>query len=224
MRHRSDYIQAGFRIFSEKSFGSASISFILSTLGVSKGCFYHHFKSKGDFFQAVFIEARNYFYGRCFDELGGINNPVEKLKRLIINFHDTFRIKDDAHPQAWLLLRVIIDRKDSTLDLSGEAFSFIWLLKSFIHNCLDEAEGEGRLTGDIDYCQSAEIITTSLVGFIVLSSGGNSRVTIEQSLRSVLRYVDSLKRNAAEVKPVASFRRFHYVEGSCKCSERTRYF
>jgi AcrR family transcriptional regulator len=50
---RNSILNASVKLFSERGFNAASVDDICAEAGVSKGAFYHHFKSKHDLFMAL---------------------------------------------------------------------------------------------------------------------------------------------------------------------------
>ena len=51
--HKEDIIQSGYDLFYEKGYGVTGISEITDRIGIPKGSFYNHFKSKEEFGVAV---------------------------------------------------------------------------------------------------------------------------------------------------------------------------
>ncbi len=51
--HKQDIIQSGYELFYDKGYGVTGISEITEKIGIPKGSFYNHFKSKEEFGIAV---------------------------------------------------------------------------------------------------------------------------------------------------------------------------
>ena len=65
---RKKILDAGFRVFQEKGYESSTILDIVDNMdGLTRGAFYHHFKSKEEVLSAI---CERYFYA---------NNPFEKV-------------------------------------------------------------------------------------------------------------------------------------------------
>ncbi len=81
---RKALIRAGLVSLTERGFSDVSVDEILSASGTSKGTFYHHFKSKADYGQAL-IEAYDiYFAGKLDRWLTDASlPPIERLKSFI---------------------------------------------------------------------------------------------------------------------------------------------
>ncbi len=80
---RNTLIQKSWRIFLEKGYEKCTMSMILGELSISKGEFYHYFKSKEECARA----CANYYALQCSKEISQSMNdgdtPIKKLKTLI---------------------------------------------------------------------------------------------------------------------------------------------
>ncbi len=66
-------------MFTTAGYQSTSIEAILSASKVSRGAFYHHFKSKEQIFEAVFLLGEQEITRRLIEETKHISEPVERL-------------------------------------------------------------------------------------------------------------------------------------------------
>ena len=76
-------VHESLKLFSLKGFLNTSIDEILKATNASKGGFYNHFKSKEDLFNHVLNEARSIWRNRNLKDLSEIEDPINKIKRLI---------------------------------------------------------------------------------------------------------------------------------------------
>jgi AcrR family transcriptional regulator len=63
MDTKTKLINAGARLFAEKSYGEVSIDSIVKKVNISKGAFYHYFKTKEEFFEEILKQAHQSFDG-----------------------------------------------------------------------------------------------------------------------------------------------------------------
>jgi AcrR family transcriptional regulator len=77
---RAKIIETSTTLFSKDGYVATSIEKILEATGVSRGAFYHHFKSKEQIFEAVFIEVEKEVTRKCVEQARGIDDPLERLR------------------------------------------------------------------------------------------------------------------------------------------------
>nr|WP_321458379.1 TetR/AcrR family transcriptional regulator [uncultured Cohaesibacter sp.] len=77
---RKDLIKVGLVYLTERGFADVSVDEILQASGKTKGSFYHHFKSKADYGQAL-IEAYNDYFAAKLDSCFS-NDSLAPLDRL----------------------------------------------------------------------------------------------------------------------------------------------
>ncbi|GAB4301392.1 MAG: TetR/AcrR family transcriptional regulator C-terminal domain-containing protein [Myxococcota bacterium] len=76
-------ISAAIKIFARKGFYHSRVSEIASEAGVADGTIYLYFKNKDDLLISLFEEKMNALIEICDRELSGIEEPLDKLERLI---------------------------------------------------------------------------------------------------------------------------------------------
>jgi AcrR family transcriptional regulator len=69
-------------LFSTHGYSQTTIDDIITSAGVTKGAFYHHFKSKETICSEI-IDSMQSEYQNIFESLPKKTNPLEKLKALI---------------------------------------------------------------------------------------------------------------------------------------------
>lgn len=94
---RQALLDTAMELFCERGYDSTSIHAVIEKVGVSKGAFYHYFKSKGDILQAVvqqYIEKEIHIT----HEIAANNhlNAIEKVSELIntVLGHKTLNLKE----------------------------------------------------------------------------------------------------------------------------------
>ncbi len=75
--------QSAFDLFAERGFGKVAIDDIAAHVGVTKGSFYSHFRSKHE----LILAACSYYYRsyqqRIHEEIAPLTNPAERLRRVV---------------------------------------------------------------------------------------------------------------------------------------------
>jgi AcrR family transcriptional regulator len=82
---REKILQEGFRLFLEKGYRNVSLSDLVEAVGVTKGGFYHHFKSKDELYIEVmhtyFIDLFDSFIAQMEKSGGTVRSRLEQLFR-----------------------------------------------------------------------------------------------------------------------------------------------
>jgi AcrR family transcriptional regulator len=84
---RSRILDVAGELFAERGYDATSVADICARAGVTKGAFYHHFKSK----QAVFLELRDRWLGPLETQLTLARDPDETLPQLLQHVADMAR-------------------------------------------------------------------------------------------------------------------------------------
>lgn len=89
---KQEIINTSIKLFYSKGYAGTSMNDIISTVGISKGSVYWHFKSKEEIFVQVIAETYNEWINLVNAELENIPNPIEKLRKYGQLFVDTVDI------------------------------------------------------------------------------------------------------------------------------------
>ena len=83
---RRALVWCGTELLTERGFQITGIEEVLKRVGVPKGSFYHHFKSKDDFGHAV-IDNYEQYYAKKMERIFGNpdRSPVQRLKDFVEN-------------------------------------------------------------------------------------------------------------------------------------------
>jgi AcrR family transcriptional regulator len=76
---RKKFYDTAIALFSSKGYNQVTIDGICDAVGLSKGAFYTHFKSKGQIIIEYFLNADQY-YDQIFGKLSEISGSIEKLR------------------------------------------------------------------------------------------------------------------------------------------------
>ena len=85
---RSHILDVAGELFAERGYDATSVAGICARAGVTKGAFYHHFKSK----QAVFLELRDRWLAPLETQLTLARDPNETLPQLLQRVADMARV------------------------------------------------------------------------------------------------------------------------------------
>lgn len=101
-RRRTQVLEAGARVFSRKTYGTATMDDIAQELGVSKGVVYYQFRSKEDIFREIIVTAISEALRRLIatDARGG--SPDERLREAMCELI-TYNL-DDGTPNYYAMM------------------------------------------------------------------------------------------------------------------------
>ena len=92
IQRKREIIETAFNLFVQNSYERTSVQQIIDTLGISKGTFYHHFKSKDDLLDAVISDILE----DVASEINRIANSDKDAVTKLIEIYGVFRGKEDA--------------------------------------------------------------------------------------------------------------------------------
>jgi AcrR family transcriptional regulator len=98
---RQKIISSAKVLFSNHGFGQTSIEDIITSAGITKGAFYHYFKSKESICEEIIDGVKNE-YQEVFNSIDKNYNPLEKLKALI------FKILELNSSGQWLNCKLML--------------------------------------------------------------------------------------------------------------------
>ncbi len=92
IQRKREIIETAFNLFVQNGYERTSVQQIIDTLGISKGTFYHHFKSKDDLLDAVISDILE----DVASEINRIANSDKDAVTKLIEIYGVFRGKEDA--------------------------------------------------------------------------------------------------------------------------------
>src|SRR5210317_2114216 len=125
------------KLFSLNGFLSTSIQDILSAANTSKGGFYNHFSSKEDLFFQVLDEARKIWRERNLRGLDEIDQPINKIIKLLENYKDRYLLDAENFPGGCIFIMFAVELGDARPHLSREVQKGFTGLKAMLKRLLD---------------------------------------------------------------------------------------
>ena len=187
-------VHESLKLFSLNGFLSTSIQDILSAANTSKGGFYNHFSSKEDLFFQVLDEARKIWRERTLRGLDDINEPIDKIIKLLENYKDRYLLDAEIFPGGCIFIRFAVELGDSRPHLSKEVQKGFSGLKAMLKRLLDNGQSsvttyKGKNTDTI-----TEIIFNGMLGASVNYSVDRSYEALDKSIKSLIDYLDKLRK------------------------------
>lgn len=193
-RLKENIIKESLKLFSLKGFLSTSIQDILEASGTSKGGFYNHFSSKEHLFLAVLEEARKTWQENNLLGLDRIENPIEKVKQLLINYRDLYLKDTEKLPGGCIFVTLSVELDDQLPHLSEKINTGFTGLKKMINGYLDQGKISGLIKSNVDTRALTEMIFSVILGAAVMYGLDKRASSSDSSIEEVLRYLDSLSQ------------------------------
>jgi TetR/AcrR family transcriptional repressor of nem operon len=191
---RQSIVYESMRLFSQQGYLSTSIADILDATAASKGGFYNHFKSKEHLFFEVVREAQKIWRERVFFELDKINSPVQRLKKLLVNYRDRYLKDVDNFPGGCIFIMLSVELADQRTDLCQVVNQGFVGLKRLLGRLLDDAVQQGELDTHLNTSALTELLFASMIGISVSYGVDKSTKTLDGSIDALIAFIDSAKR------------------------------
>jgi TetR/AcrR family transcriptional repressor of nem operon len=183
-------------LFSAKGFLNTSISDVMEASGTSKGGLYNHFQNKGELFSAVLEESRKNWREINLAGVEGIDSPTGKIIQILENYRDRYLAGSRDVPGGCIFVRVSLESSDIanqwpgiTLEISEGFERFKAMLKRY----LEAARSSGEIRADVDTCEAADMLFSSMMGASVMYGMDRSRPNLNRNITSIIQYIDSNK-------------------------------
>lgn len=180
------------KLFSTKGYLNTSISDIMEAAETSKGGFYNHFESKDDLFYEVLAIAQCIWRKKVLFGLDEIDSPTGKIKKILINYRDRYLKDYENFPGGCIFVTFSVELDDQRPDLMNEVAQGFMGLKRMVKNLLEEGKERGELRTDINTDRATEMIFSGMIGASVLFGVEKSDDTLNQSINSLILYLDGL--------------------------------
>jgi TetR/AcrR family transcriptional regulator, transcriptional repressor for nem operon len=161
---KQDIIQSGHDLFYEKGYGVTGISEITEKIGIPKGSFYNHFKSKEEFGVAVL----DYYLENYLNQLKEVllnkkNSPLTNLKKFFVNY---IEIQENVYhsTRGCLLGNFAIELADVNTVFQEKIKAGFENIMAIFVTCLENAKELEEVNGDMDTKQVANFIFNSWQG------------------------------------------------------------
>jgi len=186
-------VHESLKLFSLNGFLSTSVQDILSAANTSKGGFYNHFSSKEDLFFQVLDEARKIWRDKNLCGLDGIDNPIDKIIKLLENYKDRYLLDAENFPGGCIFIMFAVELGDSRPHLSKEVQKGFRGLKTMLKRLLDNGQPSAAVYNGINTDTITEIIFNGMLGASVNYSVDKSYDALDTSINSLIDYLDKLK-------------------------------
>jgi TetR/AcrR family transcriptional regulator, transcriptional repressor for nem operon len=163
-RTRSDILQTASRLFALNGYFHTSTSDILESVLISKGAFYHHFRSKEDLALAVLEQLRRDYQESLIEPVRKVEpdrRPGEMLN-LIVKLNQSGQWFN-----CLLIGRLAQEMSQQERELAGQVIETVNWLIEFWREIISDAQAAGSMSQSLDPRIMAELIFAAWTGAII---------------------------------------------------------
>lgn len=163
-RTRDEILQASARLFSLHGYHNTSTADILAAVSLSKGAFYHHFRSKQDLAQAILEQLRREYQQKVIDPVNALDQLGDRPEAMIN------KIVELNESNSWfnclLLIRLGLEFAQQETPLALQVAETINWINDIWSKLLADAQSAGTVE-NIPVKPLAQMITATLSGAII---------------------------------------------------------
>jgi TetR/AcrR family transcriptional regulator, transcriptional repressor for nem operon len=196
---RVDILQVGRQLFSEHGYHKTGIADIQEATGLTKGAFYHHFRSKEDLALAILDQARQEYAEQLIAPAMRQTGPAERLEALLDGAVELNSRPEWCNCQMMATLGAELTPADGRLRESVQGI--YGDIQDRCQELLTEAHHAGQAADRIDPETGAQWIASTLTGLCLARKLGAARVPARKLVDAMKRTL--LKRPAKGKVPAA---------------------
>ncbi len=185
-------VHESLKLFSLNGFWNTSITDILEAAGTSKGGFYNYFASKEDLFFEVLEEAQRIWREKTLAGIDEIENPLEKIEQLLLNYRDRYLKDGDNFPGGCIFVTFSVELDDQNPKLCAEVNKGFIGLKRMINRAFDEAKADGLVSDAMNTEEITEMVFAGMLGASVLYGVDKSATSLDRAIKPLIEYVKGM--------------------------------
>lgn len=154
-------LSASRTLYSSHGFDGTTMDDILTASGITKGAFYHHFKSKESLCHAV-LDQVIADYHKLAESLDQDLAPIERLKQMISRLGELNASGEWVNCR--LILRFSTDSHESRPKIKRKLRDFWIWQENFYEELIAQCRNSGQLTQHLDAKTQARLIIATIAG------------------------------------------------------------
>jgi TetR/AcrR family transcriptional regulator, transcriptional repressor for nem operon len=176
-------LDAAKALLSLHGYESTTIDDIITAAGVTKGAFYHYFKSKELLCEAV-IEQAYGEYQRLVESLPAEIAPIERLRMMLQNL-----ARLNASGQ-WincrLMLRLLSESHGESSEIQHKLTTFWEWYKNFYQDLITKCRTAGQLSSRSDPQRQSQFLLAMMAGFCTLGQFDTSSPSLADMVDEII--------------------------------------
>lgn len=193
MTLKTDIVHEAQKLFSLNGFLSTGINDIIAASNTSKGGFYNHFTSKEELFHEVLAESQRLWREKVLHGTADINSPLEKIIQILTNYKELYLKDADNFPGGCIFITFSVELDDTHPHLVKEVTKGFEGFRLLLKGLLEEAIQLRELPGDLNPDLVSEMLFSGMLGASVLYGVEKSAFTLDQSIGTMIDYLNYLR-------------------------------
>lgn len=192
---REKILETSQRLIMQRGYAGVSIDSIIEKVGITKGAFFYHFKSKGDLAKALIQRYREIDH-ELFNDMAKqahaqTSDPLQSILIFIGLFEDLFDRYEKVYPGCLFASYIyeIQQFDEETSHIIHETFMF-W--RHILRDWLEEIIRLYPPKIDVDTTYLADTFTSTMEGAFVMAKATDDPKAIPQQIRQFKNYIELL--------------------------------
>ncbi|MCV6629376.1 MAG: TetR/AcrR family transcriptional regulator [Flavobacteriaceae bacterium] len=182
----------GYELFYRQGYNNTSVDEILDALELSKGAFYHHFKSKDKFLESIIKELiSKKIYASLIADLERRKNPLMVIPDCLE--YDLTMCEEDPNDNGFVITKFMAELQGNNNDMVVLLNQILEEWKVHLVNAIQWGKTNGFVSRHIDSESSATYIISSYIGIRNLMALGNKRLLKYQYLDQMKHYFNVIR-------------------------------
>lgn len=161
-------------LYSSHGCTATTLDDIITASGITKGAFYHYFKSKHSLCESVIDELIHDFQ-ELTESLDKELEPIDQLRQII---HKLSVLNSSGEwVNCRLMLRLSVDSHEGMPKIQRKVKDFWNWYTGFYEDLIKKCQEAGQLTGEVDANTQAVLLMSAMTGSIVLEKSTSSTST-----------------------------------------------
>lgn len=181
----------GLEIFNEKGYYNTSLDDILNELSLSKGAFYHHFKSKEDYFinivQNLVVQK---VYALLVEPLNTCENPLPAILESLENALEPGKKNEMAY--GFMLNDFLTEFNKRNEEISNHLKSILSVWEVNLVSVLKRGKVDGHIARHVDCEGAATYIIASFMGMRSLMMDSTNGQLKYQYIQQLKQYFNAI--------------------------------
>jgi len=192
---RDKILDAALKLILEQGFGSTSIDNVIEKVGITKGAFFYHFKSKREMAVALIRKFVDNDNEHLIDGKSQVEkfsrDPLQQLLTLISLFEEKFAHLDEPYPGC-LYAAFCYQGDMFDEEIRGIIAEQLLLWRQYICDKVYEIMQTRTAKIAIDVESLADLLTTTFEGAFIMSKTLNDPKLVAKHLRHYRNYIELL--------------------------------
>jgi TetR/AcrR family transcriptional regulator, transcriptional repressor for nem operon len=180
---KSRILEAAQTLLSSHGYESTTIDDIITAAGVTKGAFYHYFKSKEHLCEVI-IEQTHAAYQTLVESLPADAAPIERLRAILENLGSLNASGQWVHCR--LILRLLAEPHSESPNIQHTLTTFWEWYKGFYLDLITQCRQAGQLNSRTDPQRQTQFFLAMLAGMCLMSQFDPAAPPLSETIDQII--------------------------------------